>query len=94
MRITRGVCVLAAVAVATLLWSGTVVGQGKAPDCEKAKAPEKIEGQVVKVDMERGKITVRGTDGTTHEFDASKETLQDYKVGDRIQAKLRSAPKC
>ncbi len=85
---------MAAVAVASLLWNGTVLGQGRAPGCEKANAPEKIEGQVVKLDMERGKITVRGTDGTTHEFDASKETLQDYKVGDRIQAKLRSAPKC
>jgi hypothetical protein len=29
-----------------------------------------------------------------HEFQASKETLQDFKVGDRIEANLREAPKC
>jgi hypothetical protein len=32
---------------------------------------------------------VRGADGTTHEFQASKETLQDMKVGDKIAAKPR-----
>jgi hypothetical protein len=32
--------------------------------------------------------------GATHEFQASKETLQDLKVGDRIDANLREAPKC
>jgi hypothetical protein len=32
---------------------------------------------------------VRGADGTTHKFQASKETLQDMKVGDKIAAKPR-----
>jgi hypothetical protein len=49
---------------------------------------------VVKVDVEQGKVVLRGTDGTIHELQASKETLQGYKVGDRIEAKLRSAPNC
>ena len=43
---------------------------------------------------EQGKLTVRATDGTTHEFQASKETLQDFKAGDRIEAKLRTTPPC
>lgn len=49
---------------------------------------------MVKIDPEQGKVTVRATDGTTHEFQASNETLQSYKLGDRIEAKLRSAPDC
>jgi len=82
------------VVAGAMLWSGTAMAQGKPADCGKARAPEKVEGQVVKVDLDQGKLTVRETDGTTHEFQASKETLQDYKVGDRISAKLRSAPDC
>jgi hypothetical protein len=49
---------------------------------------------VVKLDPAQNKITVRETNGTTHEFQASKETIQDLKVGDRIDANLREAPKC
>jgi aconitase B len=56
--------------------------------------PPKVEGQVVKVNVEEGKVTVRTSDGTVHEFQASKETLQELKVGDRIAAKLRNAPNC
>jgi hypothetical protein len=40
------------------------------------------------------KLTVRAIDGTTHETQASKETLQGYKVGDRQEAILRSGPDC
>jgi hypothetical protein len=29
-----------------------------------------------------------------HEFLASPETIQGFKVGDRIEATLREAPKC
>ena len=82
------------VVAGVMFWSWTALGEGKSPGCGKAGAPEKVEGQVVKVDMEQGKLTVRASDGTTHEFQASKETLQDYKVGDQIKAKLRSAPDC
>ncbi len=44
--------------------------------------------------MEEGKVTMRTSDGTVHEFQASKETLQELKAGDRIAAKLRNAPNC
>ena len=52
------------------------------------------EGQVVKVDAAQNKLSVREADSKVHEFQASKETLQEFKVGDRIEANLREAPKC
>ncbi len=83
----------AVLAVAVMLWSGMAFAQAK-PECDKSKTPQKLEGQVTAIDLNQGKVTVRGSDGATHEFQASKETLQGYKVGDRIEAKLRSAPEC
>jgi hypothetical protein len=56
--------------------------------------PQKVEGQVVTVDLAQNKVTVQGADGTVHEFQASWETLPDLKAGDRIEANLREAPKC
>jgi hypothetical protein len=73
-----------------------VVAQPK-PGCDaqgRATAPERMDGQVVSMNEALGVLTVRASDGTPHEFQASKETLQDLKVGDRIDAKLRQAPKC
>jgi aconitase B len=58
------------------------------------KTPETVAGQVTKVDAAQGKVTVRQSDGTVHEFQASPETLKDLKVGGRIEAKLREAPNC
>jgi Cu/Ag efflux protein CusF len=76
-----------------LLGTTPALAQNK-PACDESRAPQKLEGRVVKVDVEKGKVTVRAPDGTNHEFQASKETLQDLKAGDRIEAKLRSAPNC
>jgi len=56
--------------------------------------PQKVEGQVIKVDTAQNKLTVRQSDGTVHEFQASPEAIQGFKVGDRIEANLREAPKC
>ena len=80
--------IAAAVLAGALIVSGAgyVEAQNK-PDCPKGVAD--VEGQVVKVDAAQGKVTVRGADGTTHEFQASKETLQGMKVGDKIAAKPR-----
>jgi hypothetical protein len=36
----------------------------------------------------------REAGGTTHEFQASADTLRDVKVGGHVDAKLREAPKC
>jgi hypothetical protein len=78
-----------------LFVSATASAQQAQPktDC-KASAPQKVEGQVVNVDPNGGKVTVREKDGKTHEFQAAKETLQPMKPGDRLEATLREAPKC
>jgi hypothetical protein len=77
------------------LATGLAFGQPKA-ECKnnRAQTPEKVEGQVMAVDQNAGRITVREKDGTMHEFQANRQTLQDMKPGDRIEAKLREAPKC
>jgi len=77
-----------------MLWGGTALAESKPGGCNKAGAPEKVEGQVIKVDPDQGKLSIREANGTMHEFQASKETLQDYKVGDQIKAKLRSGQDC
>ena len=95
----------AALVAAALLVGGPALAQdkSKAP-CQpsasprsdgtapKAKAPEKIDGQVVKVDHKNGMITVRNNDGTMHEFKGDAETLREYKKGDKVQLTLRSEP--
>jgi hypothetical protein len=86
---------MAAVTVATaMLWSGAVLAQVKSANCDPVRYPQKVEGQVLKVDVNQGKVTVRTADGTVHEFQASKETLQGLKAGDRLAAQLRNAPNC
>jgi hypothetical protein len=76
-----------------LLSAGLAFGQQPKPDC-KAGAPEKVEGQVVRVDHKTNKVTVRDKSGTTHEFQSNQETTKDMKPGDQIEARLREAPKC
>lgn len=80
--------------IGVLLWSGSALPQSKPGGCEKVAMPETVGGEVVKVDPSQGKLTLREIDGTIHEFQVSRETLQEYKVGDRIKAKLRSKPDC
>jgi hypothetical protein len=77
------------------LGAGLAAGQSR-PACDqgKASAPQKMEGKVTRVDPAQGRVAVLAADGTTHEFQASKETLQDLKVGDHIEARLRTLPKC
>jgi hypothetical protein len=75
----------------TLLSGGLAFGQQPKADC---KTPEKVEGQVVRVDQKTNKVTIRDKSGTTHEFQANQETTKDLKAGDTIEAKLRQAPKC
>ena len=77
----------------TLLSAGLAFGQQPKADC-KAAAPEKVEGQVVRVDKKTDKVTIRDKSGTTHEFQTNKETAKDLKAGDRIEARLRQAPQC
>ena len=86
----------AGLAVGLVLWTGTALGQAP-PACDpqgKMKTPERVEGEVTKIDAAHGRVTVRQPDGTVHEFQGSAETLRDLKVGARVGAKLREAPKC
>jgi ribosomal protein S1 len=77
------------------LGAGFAAAQSKpACDAVKAGAPQKVEGKVVRVDQAQGKVAVVEADGKTHEFQASKETLADLKVGDKIEARLRAVPNC
>jgi Cu/Ag efflux protein CusF len=81
-----------ALATGALLTAGLAFGESK-EECMK-RTPERVEGQVVAVDQNAGKVTIRDSKGTTHEFQANRETLQEMKPGDKIEAKLREAPKC
>lgn len=80
---------LSAVVAGPVLLAAIALGQVNAGDC-KAGTPQKIDGKVVKVDPAAGKITVQDSSGATHEFEATKNTLAEYKVGDSIKAKLRA----
>jgi aconitase B len=83
-------------AMVPLFWGSSALAQGK-PACTaqgKVSTPQKVDGEVVKVDAGLDKVTVRGKDGAVHEFQVSKETLRDLKAGDHIEATLREAPKC
>ena len=91
----RWIAISAGVVTMALLAGGPALAQqpqSKA-DCQ-AKTPQKVDGQVVSVDPNANKITVKDKSGTTHEFEATKETVQTMKPGDRIEATLRQAPKC
>jgi hypothetical protein len=94
---------LAALAAAAMLIVGPAFAQDTKTPCQPSasagsgsakvgKAPEKIEGQVTKVDRKNGTLTVKRPDGTTHEFKGSTETVRDYKKGDQIELTLRSEP--
>lgn len=83
--------VSAIVAIGVVLWSGTALGQGKPADCPK---PETVSGQIVAIDTNQGKLTLQGPDGKKYEFNASKETLTDKKVGDRLEITKRPPEGC
>jgi len=92
---TRTSSAAATVAVGLVLWAATALGQTAAAcDQAKAQAPARVEGQVVAIDAVRGQISVRGNDGAVHAFAMSKDTHERLKVGDRIEARLRSIPNC
>jgi hypothetical protein len=92
----RWTVLVAGFSAIVIAWSAPALGQGK-PPCDqqgRVMTPQKVEGTVVGVDAAQSKLKVREADGKVHEFQASKETLQGFKVGDRIEANLREAPKC
>ena len=98
----KTVTIVAALLAAVMLIVGPALAQDTKPQCQPSaaaggsgkvsKAPEKIEGQVTKVDPKNGTMTIKRPDGTTHEFKGSTETVRDYKKGDQVQLTLRSEP--
>ncbi len=78
-----------AVAAPLLLWSGSAFGQTGQPPVHQGSTPRVVEGRVVKIDTARERVTIRTSNGTMHEFQASKDTLRDLKEGDTIEARLR-----
>ena len=85
---------IVSVAGGLMLSGGFALGQDRPADCPKPGAPEMIEGQVIQADMNQGRLTLRASDGSMHEFQASRETIEGYKVGDPIKARLRKDPRC
>ena len=80
---------LAVLALTIALGQGIVAAPCAATAAEQAS--EVIAGLVTKIDHERSRVTLRSSDGESHEFEASAETLKDLKVGDRIEATRRPA---
>jgi Cu/Ag efflux protein CusF len=78
---------LAAMALTFALGQGIVAAPRAATAAEQAS--EVVAGVVTKIDLDRSRVTVRGSDGKPHEFEASAETLKGLKVGDQIEAKRR-----
>jgi hypothetical protein len=99
----KNLTLAAALVAAAMLVVTPAFAQSTKPDCQPSaspgarggkvgKAPQKIEGEVTKVDQKNGMLTVKAPDGSTHEFKGSAETLRDYKKGDKIELTLRSEP--
>ena len=84
------------VVVLGLLGGAALAQQGTAPkvNCHVGNAKQQVEGQVMRIDAATQIIAIKESDGTVHEFKASKETLSDLKPGDRIEARLRPAENC
>ena len=91
----------AALLAAVVMFAGAAFSQTQAPDPSKtqptnkmctgarADAPQKLEGKVVKIDHDRGTLTVRTHDGKLQDFEGSRETVREYKLGDELEATLR-----
>jgi len=79
---------------ALLLLSGGAPTKNDSAECDKARTPNRVEGQVSQIDNDHQIMVVRAADGTRYEFRVAPETLNQYAVGDHILATLRSAPDC
>jgi hypothetical protein len=83
----RKISGLAAIALTVALGLSIFAAPRAATAAEQTS--EVIAGEVTKIDLDRSRVTLRSSDGKTHEFEASAETLKDMKVGDRIELKRR-----
>ncbi len=94
MRAALSAGLLLAASVTAFAQTSSPPGQPQQPtastNASSGQAANRIEGTVESIDPNQGKLSVRGSDGKIYTFNASKETLQEYKVGDHIAANLRS----
>lgn len=93
--------IAAALLAAIVMFAGAAFSQTQVPDpsitqptnkvCTgaRADAPKKLEGKIVKIDHDRGTLTVRTHDGKLQDFEGSRETVREYKLGDELEATLR-----
>ncbi|HUF91040.1 MAG TPA: hypothetical protein VMR23_01605 [Candidatus Limnocylindria bacterium] len=93
--------IVAALLAAVVMFAGAAFSQTQVPDSAttqptnkmctgaRADAPKKLEGKIVKIDHERGTLTVRTHDGKMQDFEGSRETVAEYKLGDELEATLR-----
>jgi hypothetical protein len=96
--------IAAALLAAVVMFAGAAFSQTQAPPVPdagktqptnkvctgaRADAPKKLEGKVVKIDHARGSLTVRTHDGKLQDFEGSRETVSEYKLGDELEATLR-----
>jgi hypothetical protein len=86
---------LAALLATAAFGDGVALAQGKpaeqpAASLKTQAAPERIDGEVTGLDRESGMVNVRASDGRTHQFRGTQDTLKDLKVGDRVELTLRS----
>jgi Cu/Ag efflux protein CusF len=87
--------------VAAILWTAAAGEPGK-PVCDAEHAPQqsgavttgKTGGEVVKVDIALGKVTIRQPDGTSHEYLASQQILRDLREGDRLEVMIKQPRSC
>src|SRR5688572_6251709 len=92
----------AALLAAVVMFAGAAFSQTQVPDPSKtqptnevctgarADAPKKLEGKIVKIDHARGTLTVRTHDGKLQDFEGSRDTVREYKLGDELEATLRA----
>jgi hypothetical protein len=90
---TRAAWMLAGLLGSGLLWPGLGAAQGTPAACPAA-SPERVAGQVVKVDAAAGRLTVRAAGGAIADFVATPDLARDLEPGDQIDARLRPASKC
>ena len=86
--------VLSGVLTTTFLATGLAFGQPKADCKDRAQTPDKVEGQVVAVDQNAGRVTIRDKSGATHEFQANRDTLKDMKTATRSKRSFGRRRKC
>ena len=69
---------------------GFALSRGATAAEPNAASNEVVSGEVTVIDKATNRITVRSSDGVLHEFEATKATADDLKVGDHIEARKRA----